>query len=128
MIRLIVSFLVFAFVLPAQSHWREEYAQASPQEQKWFNDQTIPGSKTRCCNDSDGTYAEQDIRNGHYWAKFTAVSFGEDGSKYSTIVDWMQVPDGAVIHDPNRHGAPVVWWYWNGVGWGIKCYAPGALF
>ena len=38
----------------------------------------------------------------------------------------MPVPPDAVIYDPNRNGAPVVWWYIEYGGYHIRCYAPGA--
>jgi hypothetical protein len=38
------------------------------------------------------------------------------------------VPDDVVIREPNRNGAPVLWWRWNELGRPlIYCYAPGPL-
>lgn len=39
--------------------------------------------------------------------------------------DWMQVPDEVIIREPNRHGAPVVWWMIRDGDVAIRCYAPG---
>jgi hypothetical protein len=67
-----------------------------------------------CCNEADGTYAEEDIRNGVYWTRFELTG-GE----------WIAVPADVVIKDPNRNGAPVAWWYFQEGKLQIRCYAPG---
>src|SRR2546423_136222 len=76
-----------------------QYAQADPKTRQWFRQQISPKTGGSCCNEADGIYAEEDIRNGHYWTRWE----GSGG--------WQQVPDDVVINDPNRNGAPVVWWY-----------------
>ncbi len=96
-----------------------QFAQADPQTRQWFRDQISPRTGVHCCDESDGVYAEEDIRDGHYWTRFPQ-SNGE----------WMQVPDEVVIKDPNRNGAPVVWWYAD-IDHGqrivkIRCYAVGS--
>lgn len=98
-----------------------QYAQVDPKVQQWFKDQTIPGTNQRCCDISDGEYAEEDIRDGHYWTR-SPKSQGK----------WLQVPDAAVIHDPNRNGEPVVWYSYDSdaddggyAALTIRCYAPG---
>jgi hypothetical protein len=67
-----------------------------------------------CCNESDGTYAEEEIREGHYWTRFE-----QSNGK------WIPVPDQVVIRDPNRNGAPVAWWFFESGILQIRCYAPG---
>ena len=42
--------------------------------------------------EADGTYAEEDIRNGVYWTRFEL-----------TKGDWIPVPADVVIKDPNRN-------------------------
>jgi hypothetical protein len=97
-----------------------QYAQVDPKIRQWFRNQLSPKTGGNCCNEADGVYAEEDIRGEHYWTRFPQ-SNGE----------WMQVPDDVVIKDPNRNGAPVVWWYFerNPVSrereLKIRCYAVG---
>jgi hypothetical protein len=96
-----------------------QFAQADPQIRQWFRNQVSPRTGVHCCSEADGEYAEEDIRDGHYWTRFSQ-SNGE----------WMQVPDDVVIKDPNRNGAPVVWWYAD-IDHGkrivkIRCYAVGS--
>jgi hypothetical protein len=87
---------------------------------RWFRSQKSPKTGVICCNEADGVYAEEEVRSGHYWTRFPEPK-GE----------WMQVPDDVVIKDPNRHGVPVVWWYYemNPVNGKrelkIRCYAVG---
>ena len=90
------------------------YAQADPAVSQWFRSQVSPKTGGNCCSEADGEYAEEDIRNGHYWTRWPRG----DG-------EWHEVPDDVVIYDPNRNGAPVVWWYWENGEPKIRCYAPG---
>jgi hypothetical protein len=75
---------------------------------------------------SDGVFADEDIRDGKYWARFTALL--PDGTEKQS--EWMPVPDEAILTSPNSHGQPVVWWTLSSEGgpfvFGIRCYAPGA--
>lgn len=73
----IVMGLLFWLALPpSRAHGRElysgQYAQVDPAIRKWFRDQKIPGTQSSCCSESDGVYAEEDIREGHYWTRFVA--------------------------------------------------------
>lgn len=137
-----IAALVLALlaVRPAYSHtqYPGQWAQVDPAEREWFRSQKSPSSGIPCCNTSDGTYAEEEIRGEHYWVQFTwrkclhpnGYIIAPDTSPNLKCDDassgWMQVPDEVVIHDPNRHGAPVVWWSVDGRKMWIRCYAPGA--
>jgi hypothetical protein len=80
---------------------------------KWFRSQKNPKTGVLCCDESDGVYAEEDIRDGSYW------------TRWPQNPEWMRVPDEVVIRDPNRHGAPVVWWLYENGKPVIRCFAPG---
>jgi hypothetical protein len=105
---------------PAIARDNGRYAQVDPKIRQWFRNQLSPKTGGNCCDEAAGVYAEEDIRGEHYWTRFPQ-SNGE----------WMQVPDDVVINDPNRNGAPVVWWYYerNPVSkqreLKIRCYAVG---
>jgi hypothetical protein len=71
-------------------------------------------SEQTSCNEADGTYAEEDIRNGVYWTRFEL-----------TKGEWIPVPADVLIKDPNRNGAPVAWWCFQDGKLQIRCYAPG---
>lgn len=122
MLRVFVLSLSLLLVSPSMGHDEKHYADMPKDVLEWFKSQTVPGGPNkgaRCCNERDGTYAEEDIRDGVYWTRFE-----------QTKGAWIPVPPDVVIHDPNRNGAPVVWWYYesgpNGEVPKVKCYAPGA--
>ena len=79
----------------------------------WFRSQQSPVSGERCCDEADGTYVEEDIREGHYWVR------------WSTVWQWQRVPDEVIINGPNRVGLPVVWWHYDHLGVRIRCFVPG---
>lgn len=113
--------LMSLFILcGANAHEAGQHAQMTPAQRDWFGRQTIPKGAPNeggsCCSVADGEYAEEDIRDGHYWARWPA-----GGDK------WYLVPDEVVINAPNRNGAAAVWWGGasdNGTIY-IRCYAPG---
>jgi hypothetical protein len=112
MIRVVLLVLVLVLCLPALARDNGQYAQVSPELREWFRSQKSPKTGGLCCNEADGIYAEEDIRDGRYWTRW-----GGHG--------WQPVPEDVVIRDPNRHGAPVVWWYVDRGETKIRCYAPG---
>jgi hypothetical protein len=108
-----------------------QYAQVDPAIRQWFRDQKSPKTGISCCTEADGTYAEEDISDGHYRTRFMwRFCFAKECHDLDS--GWMDVPDDVVIHDPNRHGAPVVWWdRASGTDQAsakvrIRCYAPGS--
>lgn len=155
-VKLIVAFLLgLTFMLMAYdfvyARWRPEYAQNSPEIQRWFREQTVPPSPAYpsgggyCCTDADGEAVEEDIRNGQYWVKAGGTVYATDKKTYEMGTGqelappdgmdkdgWVPVPDAVVIKEPNKFGRPVVWWY-RGINpdgtWkmSIRCYAPGPL-
>lgn len=120
--------------------WRPEYAQLDPLDQQWFSQQNIPGTDKSCCSAADGAKAEETLCPGSndiacpagevgYWARFhISQPFDEESgtSGLELDVDWMRVPDAAVLSSSNRHGVPVVWWWFENGKPAIRCYAPGA--
>jgi hypothetical protein len=123
--KILLAMLMMSFMMwPAQGReqYPGQYSQVDPAVRQWFRNQVSPKTKINCCSEADGAYAEEDIRAGHYWVRFTAKSY--DGSS-EVQSEWMEVPDDVVINDPNRNGAPVVWWHYLDFDLKIRCYAPG---
>jgi hypothetical protein len=111
-----------------------QFAQFSEPDRDWLRNQHSPATGINCCSEADGALAEQDIRGGHYWVRFHWRNWNAASLQWEDLQqDWMEVPNEVVIHDPNRHGAPVVWWYPSYPGGGttaaakIRCFAPGLL-
>jgi hypothetical protein len=75
---------------------RGQFANSNPEIKAWFD--TLRSGKGPCCSDADGS-AVSDVDwesgNGHYRVRI-------DG-------EWIDVPDEAVITEPNRVGRTMVW-------------------
>ena len=112
MIRVALLFLVLC--VPALARDNGQYNQVAPEIRQWFRDQKSPKTGMICCSEADGSEAQEDIRDGHYWTTSPAVA-----------PNWYQVPDEVVIKDPNKVGPPVVWVYYERGEVRIRCYIPG---
>jgi hypothetical protein len=81
----------------------------------WFNQ--LKSGKGLCCSFADAATVEDpdwDIRDGHYRVRIDA--------------NWYDVPDDAVILEPNRFGKTMVWpAYLDGRLIEIRCFMPGDL-
>ena len=94
---------------------RGQFAYANPELKAWF--EGLKSGKGPCCSDADGT-AVSDVDwesgHGHYRVRI-------DG-------EWVDVPDNAVITEPNRIGRTMVWPIRDGVGGlYIRCFMPGSM-
>lgn len=103
-----VSLAVLLLVAPAAARDDGRYAQ-SPLK-GWFD--SLHSAKGYCCSDADGVETTYEIRNGHYWAPIDGVL--------------TEVPDAAVITEPNRYGRPMEWLYFEGGVRTFRCFIPGA--
>jgi hypothetical protein len=73
----------------------------------WFD--SLRSHRGFCCSEADGRETEYDIRESRYWVPV-------DGT-------WRQVPDEAVITEPNKFGRPLVWFESRQE---IRCFIPGS--
>ena len=93
---------------------RGQFANSTPEMKAWF--EGLKSSKGPCCSDADGT-AVSDVDwqsgNGHYRVRL-------DG-------EWVEVPDEAVITEPNRVGRTMVWPIRGYLGLTIRCFMPGSM-
>ena len=99
---------------PASSYARDDGRYAASPLKSWF-DQLASG-RGLCCSFADG-FSIQDVDwdtgDGHYRVRL-------DGR-------WIDVPDVAVVTEPNRFGPAVVWPYHDTEGvTQIRCFMPGA--
>jgi len=115
---LLIAFAVIALVLALGMHWGHardldgRYA-ASPLKQ-WFD--SLKSGKGPCCSDADGSAvsdADWESKDGHYRVRL-------DG-------EWIDVPDDAVITEPNRAGRTMVWPMRGYQGLSIRCFMPGPM-
>ncbi len=87
----------------------------------WFDN--LRSGKGACCSDADGT-ALSDVD----WKR------SDDGNRYTVRIEgqWWDVPDEAVITEPNRAGRTMVWpvYVRNGIVLiriDIRCFMPGSM-
>jgi hypothetical protein len=90
------------------------YAAQNPELHQWF--EGLKSGKGPCCSDADGT-AVSDVdwesANGHYRVRLDN--------------EWVDVPDEAVITEPNRIGRTMVWPIRGYLGTTIRCFMPGSM-
>ncbi|MBI5318315.1 MAG: hypothetical protein HZB49_02570 [Bradyrhizobium sp.] len=96
------------------SHARDDGRYANSPLKPWFD--SLKSGKGPCCSDADG-YAVADpdweSKSGHYRVRIEG--------------EWHDVPEDAVITEPNRAGRTMVWPI---KGWGgltIRCFMPGSM-
>jgi hypothetical protein len=81
---------------------------------EWFD--RLRSGKGPCCSDADGS-AVSDVdwesKDGHYRVRL-------DGT-------WIDVPDEAVVTEPNRVGRAMVWPIKSYMGVTIRCFMPGSM-
>lgn len=90
----------------------------------WFDG--LRSGKGPCCSDADG-YAISDVdweaKDGHYRVRIPRASY----EPLNKEMIWLDVPDDAVITEPNRAGRTMVWPIWGYQGPSIRCFMPGSM-
>ena len=110
---LAVALCMIVFV-PSQTFGRDDGRYANSPLKKWFDQ--LASSKGLCCSFADGVSVEDvdwDTQNGRYRVRLHG--------------QWFDVPDAALVTEPNKFGPAVVWPYqdMNGATQ-IRCFLPGA--
>ena len=95
-------------------------ATQNPELHAWFDG--LASGKGLCCSFADGVSIE-DVD----WD----TTKGSDGKSHYRVRlngKWLDVPDEAVVTEPNKFGAAVVWPYQDGEGvTQIRCFMPSAM-
>ncbi|HEY4775866.1 MAG TPA: hypothetical protein VIH40_13730 [Xanthobacteraceae bacterium] len=94
---------------------RGQYAQVDPAVRAWVKSLATPRSGSAgCCDISDGQPPE--------------AIWDMGGGRYRVMIEgrWHDVPDDALIGEPNRLGYAVVWFRMDGDRPDILCFLPGA--
>jgi hypothetical protein len=107
------ALLWLALLLAAAAYARDDGRYAQSPLKPWFD--RLRSGKGLCCSDADG-FAVSDpdwkSKDGHYRVRL-------DG-------EWINVPDDAVITEPNRYGRTMVWPIKGPTGTWIRCFMPGS--
>jgi hypothetical protein len=93
---------------------RDDGRNANSPLKSWFD--SLRSGKGPCCSDADGfavSDPDWDSLNGHYRVRL-------DG-------EWIDVPDDAVITEPNQFGRTMVWPVRGSWGTTIRCFLPGSM-
>jgi hypothetical protein len=85
----------------------------------WFD--SLHSGKGPCCSDADGTAlsdVDWEAKDGHYRVRIEG--------------QWWEVPDDAVIREPNRAGRTMVWPIYHRainppLSVEIRCFMPGTM-
>lgn len=110
---IICMFLIFMCV-SALAHDAQR-----PELNKWF-DGLKSGSGAPCCSNADGNVVidgDWESNDGHYRVRIPING--------TTDMEWVDVPDEAVIKEPNRDGRTIVWPLRGYLGTTIRCFMPG---
>ena len=117
MIVWIRSSCVFAAVLLAipLAHARDlDGKYANSPLHGWF--EQLASKKGRCCSDADGmaiTDVDWESHDGHYRVRI-------DG-------EWVDVPEEALVTEPNLAGRTMVWPTWLDGHPHVRCFMPGSM-
>jgi hypothetical protein len=93
---------------------RDDGRYANSPLKSWFD--SLRSGKGPCCSDADGaTVSDVDweSKEGHYRVRLEG--------------QWIDVPDDAVITEPNRFGRTMVWPIKGTFGISIRCFMPGSM-
>jgi hypothetical protein len=93
---------------------RDDGRYANSPLKPWFD--SLRSGRGLCCSNADGVAVSDpdwDSKDGHYRVRL-------DGQ-------WIDVPDDAVIKEPNRAGHTMVWPNKSPVGTSIRCFLPGTM-
>lgn len=118
---MIKNLLILVLLLPTIELTRNDdnrFSQVDPLIKKW-----IEGLKDKkgqgCCDTADGYPAnvDYDVRTGKYWVYI--------------VNGWYEVPEDAILTQPNKLGRAMVWWYPgydmnNNLLPKIRCFIPGS--
>src|SRR5438046_167911 len=111
----IASLVVVIIALPVVSVTaRDDGRYANSPLKPWFD--SLKSSKGLCCSVADGfTVSDPDweSKDGHYRVRLEG--------------EWVEVPDDAVITEPNRFGRTMVWPTKGSLGTSIRCFMPGTM-
>jgi hypothetical protein len=132
---LLVIYEVDAFShVPGEEHHISDQRRAELNE--WFN--TVKSGRGPCCSNGDGDvvsdsdWVSQDKPGSHYRVKLpydgnSLISnrFMTDGKNYDWR--WVDVPDDAVVTQPNLYGRTMVWPVMGEGSKMIRCFMPGSM-
>ncbi|XSC46617.1 hypothetical protein ACF1BQ_013035 [Bradyrhizobium sp. RDT10] len=113
-LRTAVALIASTAVLVGVAMARDDGRYANSPLKSWFD--SLRSGKGPCCSDADGSAVadvDWESKDGHYRVRLHG--------------EWIDVPDDAVITEPNRAGRTMVWPMWGTHGISIRCFLPGSM-
>ena len=103
-------------VVDSEARDRGQFAKSTPEMKKWFDG--LKSEIGSCCSDADGTALSEvdwESNNGHYRVRLNG--------------QWIDVPDNALVTEPNLTGRTMVWLMpqIDGDTIRIRCFMPGTM-
>ena len=111
---------LFLYILIAD---HGQFGKTTPEIKQWF--ESLQSGKGPCCSHADGytiSDADWESNNGHYRVRIPRHPY----STGDVDMLWVDVPDEAVIKEPNRVGRTIVWPVYS-PGVSIRCFMPGSM-
>lgn len=105
---------------------RGQFANTNAELKAWFDG--LRSGKGPCCSDADGSAlsdTDWESKDGHYRVRVPRLGYVVDGQQQDFI--WVDVPEEAVISEPNRVGRTMVWPIYGYAGVTIRCFMPGSM-
>ena len=69
--------------------------------------------------------SDWDSKDGHYRVRVPRLGYVLEGQRQELV--WVDVPEEAVISEPNRVGRTMVWPIYGYTGVTIRCFMPGSM-
>ena len=93
---------------------RDDGRYANSPLKQWFD--SLKSGKGPCCSDADGSTVSD-------------VDWESKGGRYRVRIEgeWHEVPEDAVVTEPNRVGRTMVWPIKGYLGLSIRCFMPGSM-
>jgi hypothetical protein len=109
-----LSIIIFVSLLIGAVQARDDGRYSLSPLKPWFD--SLKSGKGPCCSVADGlAIADPDweSKDGYFRVRIDN--------------EWIDVPDDAVITEPNRAGRTMVWPVKGALGTTIRCFMPGSM-
>jgi hypothetical protein len=105
---------ILAALSVGSGHARDDGRYKNSPLKPWFD--SLKSGKGPCCSNADGVAVSDpdwESKDGHYRVRIDN--------------EWIDVPDDAVITQPNLAGRTMVWPIKGALGTSIRCFMPGSM-
>jgi hypothetical protein len=105
---------------------RGQFVNTNADLKAWFD--SLHSGKGPCCSDADGSAlsdTDWETRGGHYRVRVPRLGYVLEDQQQEFV--WVDVPEEAVISEPNRVGRTMVWPIYGYNGVTIRCFMPGSM-